>query len=111
MARHGVGLFFLRLFGAGFPWGTFAINIFGSLLIGVITGALAHITQWSQEARLFAVVGILGGFTTFSAFSLDTLLLFERGQMVQAALYAVGSVGFSIGAAFLGLYLMRMVTG
>ncbi len=111
MLRHGAGLMSMRVMGTDFPWGTFAINIFGSLCIGIITGLLALMTTWSQETRLFAVVGVLGGFTTFSAFSLDTILLFERGQIVNAALYVVGSVVLSVVAAFLGLFVMRAVAG
>lgn len=111
MLRHGAGLMSMRVMGADFPWGTFAINIIGSLCIGIITGLLALMTAWSQEARLFVVVGVLGGFTTFSAFSLDTILLVERGQIVNAALYVFGSVVLSIIAAFLGLFLMRAVAG
>ncbi len=111
MLRHGAGLMSMRVMGADFPWGTFAINIIGSLCIGIITGLLALMTAWSQEVRLFVVVGVLGGFTTFSAFSLDTILLVERGQIVNAALYVFGSVVLSIIAAFLGLFLMRAVAG
>lgn len=111
MMRHGVGLFTLRYIGTGFPWNTLAVNIFGSLAIGIIIGALAHITTWSQEIRLFAVVGVLGGFTTFSSFSLDTILLFERGQVMTALSYVVASVVLSVLAAFGGLGIMRMVAG
>ncbi len=111
MLRHGAGLMSMRVMGTDFPWGTFAINIFGSLCIGIITGLLALMTTWSQETRLFVVVGVLGGFTTFSAFSLDTILLFERGQIVNAAFYVVGSVMLSVIAAFLGLFVMRAVAG
>ncbi len=111
MLRHGAGFMSMRVMGADFPWGTFAINIIGSLCIGIITGLLELMTAWSQEVRLFVVVGVLGGFTTFSAFSLDTILLVERGQIVNAALYVFGSVVLSIIAAFLGLFLMRAVAG
>lgn len=109
--RHGAGLLALRVVEGNFPWGTFIVNIIGSLCIGLIAGSLALMTTWSQEVRLFAVVGVLGGFTTFSAFSLDTILLIERGQMMSAILYCAGSVFLSIGAAFLGLFLMRAITG
>jgi CrcB protein len=110
MARHGVGSLVLRTAGDGFPWGTLLINVLGSFLIGVFVGILALVGQWSQEIRLFAVVGVLGGFTTFSAFSLESVLLFEKGQIGAALLYVTGSVLGSVLATLLGLYLVRAVT-
>lgn len=110
MARHGVGALVLRAAGDEFPWGTLVINVIGSFLIGLVIGVLALVGQWSQEIRLFAVVGILGGFTTFSAFSLETVLLFEKGQVGAALLYVIGSVAGSVLATFLGLYLVRVIS-
>lgn len=107
MLRHGAGLLSLKLGVVGFPWATLAVNILGSLCIGIIIGLLAHVQNWSEEIRLFTVVGVLGGFTTFSAFSLESVLLFERGQYVYAGLYITGSVLLSITATFLGLFLIR----
>lgn len=107
MLRHGAGLLSLKLGFANFPWGTFTVNILGSLCIGIIIGLLAHVQNWSEEIRLFAVVGILGGFTTFSAFSLETVLLVERGQYLYAGLYVAGSVLIAVAATFLGLFLIR----
>ena len=111
MLRHGVGLMTMRITDSAFPWATLTINVVGSLYIGLIAGLLALTPTWSQEIRLFAVVGVLGGFTTFSAFSLDTILLFERGQTINALLYVAGSVVISIAAAVLGLFLMRAAAG
>lgn len=105
--RHlGNGLA-LRLFGAGFPWGTMAINIAGSFLMGMFIELLARRFNASNELRLFVATGILGGFTTFSAFSLDFALLWERGAVMPAAAYALASVIGSILAIFLGLWLAR----
>jgi CrcB protein len=107
MLRYGGSILSLKMGIHNFPWGTMTINILGSLCIGLIIGLLAHLQNWSEEVRLFAVVGLLGGFTTFSAFSLDTVLLFERGQYLYAGLYVAGSVLISIAATFLGLFLIR----
>lgn len=107
--RHGVNMLSPRLFGTGFPAGTLCINVLGSFLIGVIAGWLAfrlH-AEWSQAARMFVITGILGGFTTFSAFSLEFALLVERGAIGLAALYVVASVGLSLAAVFAGLMLVR----
>lgn len=107
MMRHGAGLLFLKAGWTNFPWSTLTINLLGSFCIGLIVGWLAHVQNWSEEIRLFAVVGILGGFTTFSAFSLESVLLFERGQYLDAAFYVAASVILSIAATFLGLFLIR----
>ncbi len=109
--RYLMNISVSRLVGYGFPFGTLFINILGSFLIGCVAGWLAFKAgeSWSQHARLFMVTGILGGFTTFSAFSLETALLVERGEMGLAALYVVGSVGFSLAAVFGGLALIRAV--
>ena len=97
----------LRLFGAGFPWGTLGINVVGSLFMGAFVELSLRRFGGSQELRLFVATGILGGFTTFSAFSLDFAQLFERGQMGAAAGYAIASVIFSILAVFAGLWVAR----
>lgn len=109
--RHLVNITAPRLVGYGFPLGTLFINMLGSFLIGCVAGWLAFKAgeSWSQHARLFVVTGILGGFTTFSAFSLETALLVERGEMGLAALYVAGSVGLSLVAVFAGLALIRAV--
>ncbi|HAJ89848.1 MAG TPA: fluoride efflux transporter CrcB [Rhodospirillaceae bacterium] len=107
MMRHGAGLLFLKAGWTNFPWSTLTINLLGSFCIGLIVGWLADVQNWSEEIRLFAVVGILGGFTTFSAFSLESFLLFERGQYLYAAFYVAASVILSIATTFLGLFLIR----
>src|SRR3982751_3635885 len=96
-----------RCMGTGFPWGTFIINITGSTVMGLIAGYLAFKGEASQPWRLFLMTGILGGYTTFSAYSLDAALLYERGELTLAALYVVGSVVLSIGGLFAGLALIR----
>lgn len=105
--RHGVNLMGLRLLGSGFPWGTLTVNISGSLLMGILTGWGALAGNLPQELRLFLATGLLGGFTTFSAFSLDVVLLWESGRAGMAVLYALGSMILSIAGLFLGLAVMR----
>jgi fluoride exporter len=105
--RYLVSLASGRLFGAGFPWGTLAVNITGSLAMGLVVGLAASKFQLTNELRLFLATGVLGGYTTFSAFSLDFALLFERKDYGLAGLYLAGSVGLSILALFAGLYLVR----
>jgi CrcB protein len=107
MMRHGVNLATARLLGSAFPWHTFIINITGSLVMGLIAGWFALKAGASQDWRLFLTTGILGGYTTFSAFSLDAALLYERGELGQAAFYVVGSVLLSIAGLFAGLWLVR----
>jgi CrcB protein len=107
MLRHGVNLATVRLLGSAFPWHTFFINITGSLVMGLIAGWFALKAGASQDWRLFLTTGILGGYTTFSAFSLDAALLYERGELGQAAFYVVGSVVLSIAGLFAGLWLVR----
>ena len=104
--RHGVNQA-ARLLGYGFPWGTLAVNVLGSFLMGVLAGYFAYRTGISQQSRLFLTTGILGGFTTFSAFSLDAALLIERQSYKIAAGYVAASVIASIGALFLGLAMFR----
>lgn len=105
--RHLVNLGSMRLLGIGFPWGTMAINVTGSLAMGVFIELLARRFDGSPELRLFVATGVLGGYTTFSAFSLDFAVLWERGDAVQAFGYAAGSVIVSLLALFAGLWLVR----
>lgn len=107
MARHAVNVTALKL-GSTFPWHTLVVNVVGSLLMGLLIGWLTFKGNAPQEWRLFAATGVLGGFTTFSAFSLDAALLFERHSGTQMALYVVGSVGLSILMLFAGLAVFRM---
>jgi len=105
--RHGVNVASARLWGLGFPYGTLVVNVLGSFVMGLLAGYFAFRPGIGQHARLFLTTGILGGFTTFSAFSLDTALLVERHAYGLAAGYAVGSVVASIAALFLGLAVFR----
>ena len=107
--RHGVNTGCARWCGLDFPWGTLSVNVLGSLAMGLIAGWLAFRAGegWSQHARLFLTTGILGGFTTFSAYSLDAVLLWERGQSMAAAAYVLGSVVLSIAALACGLAIVR----
>jgi fluoride exporter len=107
VCRYLVGAWTLRRFGAAFPWGTLTVNIVGCFAIGLITEIIARRLNASAEMRLLLVTGFLGGFTTFSAFSLDALALFERGATAAAALYIVASIGVSLLAVFGGLALGR----
>jgi fluoride exporter len=108
--RYLINVTCARTLGTGFPWGTFLINITGSTVMGLIAGYLALKGEASQPWRLFLMTGILGGYTTFSAYSLDAALLYERGELASAALYVVGSVVLSIAGLFAGLALVRQLT-
>ncbi|MFO1504397.1 MAG: fluoride efflux transporter CrcB [Steroidobacteraceae bacterium] len=107
-ARHGVNLLAAQG-SAKFPWGTLAVNVLGSLLIGVLAEWFALRAQLPQPLRLFLITGVLGGFTTFSAFSLEVGLLIERGQMAAAAGYVLASIIGAVGAMFVGMYLVRHI--
>lgn len=93
----------------GYPWGIFVVNITGGFLMGLIVELSALKIQISPELRAFLTVGILGGYTTFSTFSLDSVLLIERGQYGSAAAYIVGSTVLSILALFAGLWIVRTI--
>ena len=108
--RHAVNMACAKGFGTAFPYGTFIINISGSTVMGLIAGYLAFKGEASQPWRLFLMTGILGGYTTFSAFSLDTALLYERGELGLAALYVALSVALSIGGLFAGFAVVRHFT-
>jgi CrcB protein len=107
--RHGVNVAAARLIGTGFPWGTLTVNVVGGFAMGVIAEwlALKGGAGWTQHLRLFATTGILGGFTTFSAFSLDAVLIWERGQLGLALVYVLLSVALSIAGLIGGLALIR----
>ena len=98
-----------RLFGTAFPWGTLLINVTGSFLIGALAESFALKWDASQTTRILLVVGVCGGYTTFSTFSLDVVTLVNRGEAVAAGLYIAGSVILSIAALYAGLYAMRAV--
>jgi CrcB protein len=105
--RHGVNLLAARLSAGGFPIGTLTINVLGSLLMGLLAGYFALKGDMSQTWRLFLTTGILGGFTTFSTFSLETAMLYQRGALGSAATYVVASVVISLAAVFIGLAAAR----
>lgn len=104
--RHGVNLFCARMFGLHFPYGTLTVNIVGSIVMGLLTAYFAF-KGGSQPWRMFLTTGVLGGFTTFSAFSLDVAVLYERGETGLATFYVVASVAASIAGLFAGLALVR----
>jgi CrcB protein len=106
-ARHGVNVWSGRWFGTEFPWHTLSVNLIGCFAMGLLTGLLALRLSLPQEARAFLATGILGGFTTFSAFALDFAMLVERKALVTAGIYAAASVLLSLVAVFSGLWLMR----
>ena len=105
--RWLTGILTLRIMGQGFPWGTVSVNVLGSLLMGVVVVALAE--KGGMRAAPFLKTGLLGGFTTFSAFSLDAVALMERGQFNLAVAYVGGSVIIGLAALVFGMTLTRMV--
>ena len=105
--RHGVNLAVARVLGSGFNYATMFENVSGSLVMGLLVGYFAFEGTIPQHWRLFLTTGILGGYTTFSAFSLDAILLYQRGQLGLAALYVIASVALSIGGLLAGLLLIR----
>lgn len=107
VARYLVYVATGHLLGTGFPYGTLIVNVVGSFAMGVLVETLALVWSGPATIRLFAAVGILGSFTTFSTFSLDFVVLYERRAYGLCALYTIASVVLSIGALFAGLYLMR----
>jgi len=105
--RHGVNIAALRFIGSNFPIGTVAVNVAGSSIMGLLAAWFALKADPGQTWRLFLTTGILGGFTTFSTFSLDAALLWERGQIVVAAAYVVVSVALALLGLLAGLIIVR----
>lgn len=105
--RYLFGLGAAKLFGSGFPWGTLSVNLIGGFFMGVFAELLMRKFDGSEMLRLFVATGILGGFTTFSTFSLDTIFLWERVSAALAFIYVTVSVIGSISALFVGLWLAR----
>jgi len=110
VARYLVGIGSGKLFGLTFPWGTLIINIAGSLLIGALAESFALRWDAPQAVRVFLTIGICGGFTTFSTFSLDSYLMMARGEWGPAAAYVIGSVVLSIAGLYAGLQLVRAIS-
>jgi CrcB protein len=112
VARHGVNVATARLFGTDFPWGTLCVNVVGSFVMGLLAAWFAFKggAGWSQHARLLLTTGFLGGFTTFSTFSLDTALMWERDAYVVAGVYVAVSIVFGVLGLFGGLALVRSLT-
>jgi fluoride exporter len=106
-ARHGVNLACARILGAGFPWSTLIVNVVGCLAMGIIAGLMQQRLQLSDAARLFLTTGILGGFTTFSAFGLDVANLTGKGANGAAFAYVLASVLLSLAAVYAGMTLAR----
>ena len=107
VARYVFAVQSTRLLGADFPWGTLGVNVVGSLIMGLAAGLFAARTALPPEIQAFVSVGVLGGFTTFSAFSLDVVTLYARGQIALAAVYGAASFGLSVAALLIGLTFMR----
>jgi CrcB protein len=105
--RFGVGRWMLALLGPSFPFGTFAVNIIGGFLMGVLAGWLARLGEGGEALRLLLGVGVLGGFTTFSAFSLEVYNMITRAEVALAAAYAMSSVAGSVLAVLAGVWVMR----
>lgn len=107
--RHGVNLIAASLLGTAFPYGTLTVNVVGSFAMALIAETFALKSGMPQEWRLFLTTGLLGGFTTFSSFSLDTMTLWERGETVTAFVYVAASIIVSFAAFLLGLWLIRTI--
>lgn len=109
-ARYGVGRLGVALLGPAFPWGTLTVNIAGGLLMGLLGAGLMRFGDEAEQARLLLGVGVLGGFTTFSSFSLETFAMIERGDVLVALGYVLASVIGAIGAVAIGMHVARAVT-
>ena len=110
VARYGVNMGAFKVLGSGFPYATLTVNVVGSFIMGLVVASFAQYWQPSEAVKLFLVTGFLGAFTTFSAFSLDAITLYERGAHMQSAAYILSSVILSIGALFLALWFVRSVS-
>jgi CrcB protein len=109
LARYGVFVAATHFLGHGFPYGTLFVNVLGSLLLGVLIEGSALAWTLPESVRLFLVVGVFGAFTTFSTFSLDVAVLYERDRTIAATSYVLASVVLSVGGLFAGLHIVRRV--
>lgn len=107
VARYGVNIGTAHIWGIDYPWGTIIVNIVGSFLMGILIAKFAQMDHQSNVFKSFLATGVLGGFTTFSAFSLDFVTLWERAEFLQALVYLFISIMVSIGALFVGLWIIR----
>lgn len=110
VGRFWLSLYVSQVLGTQFPWGILVVNILGGFFMGLLAELGVHSIPIAHELKLFLLTGVLGGFTTFSAFSLDTVLLIERGELLAAASYVIASVIGSIATLCTGLLIVRMVT-
>ncbi len=108
--RHGVNVLTARFWGTQYPIGTLCINVLGSFAMGVVVEYLAMKSGLSQQARLFLTTGVIGGFTTFSTFSLEVATLSSRGEIIWAAFYIASSIIFGVGGFYTGMTLVRLAT-
>lgn len=108
--RHGVNVLAAKLWGVQYPVGTLCINILGSFAMGLVVEYWAVKSGLPQQARLFLTTGVIGGFTTFSTFSLEVALLNSRGEIMLGGLYIVGSLILGIGGLYAGMALVRLAT-
>ncbi|MGM0560142.1 MAG: fluoride efflux transporter CrcB [Pseudomonadota bacterium] len=111
VARYLLSAQIMRVTGLGFPFGTLSVNVLGGVLMGLLVSLFALHWNAGQELRLFLTVGLLGGFTTFSTFSMETILLFERGQWMAAGLYVLASVSLALAGFAAGQALVRLCSG
>jgi len=109
VGRYYVGVAAAALIGAGYPWGTLTVNVLGCFTAGVLIETMALVWHGTTELQALLIVGFLGGFTTFSAFSVETILMMERGDIGAAVLYVLVTVALSVGAMAAGLHAMRGV--
>jgi CrcB protein len=109
VGRYWMAGWVMRTFGRpdGFPWGTLAVNALGGLVMGLLVESLARRIDVGLEARAFLTVGVMGGFTTFSSFSLEVVLLWQRGEALQALAYVIASVVLAVGGLVLGLGIVK----
>jgi CrcB protein len=108
--RWQAGRIALDRFGAAFPWGTWTVNLLGGFLAGLVAGLLMRQGSAGEPMRLFLIVGLLGGFTTFSAFSLEAAFMLQRGHPAAAAAYGISSMAGAVLLIFAGLWVARLVT-